>query len=456
MSKLTIELKVHKLLTANNIEMHHSISLKKYTWFVTYLLAKNHEFNQINEDTYYISQQKNCVQISHKAFRKKFGYFQENGKKIYIGNYILNQFIFAKLIKLYKNYSNSESAPFCKIYEISDRLLYAISYDLSDIFELNGLVLTKDTVRVINKDDLSKKIFSDKSDKETESEIVNDLLTILNKCVIDINENNLTHLEKGSQHRMICLANRVINFNYGEHFVSVSDKTGRVYTDFSQLDRETRKNVKMVIKDKKGKIFYSPLSSIDMKACQPYLLSYIFKDSEYSKVLKNEDIYLYLIEKLKEFNIDELMDTIGYIKWHEETYGLCFDINNEPFIKENYKEIYSRNGMKLEFYRFLFSKNMNKMNVVDRLVERIFPDLHKQIKTYKKGGNNLAVELQKKESEIFINVWTKCKEYSIPLHDAIYYPKNNERLKDYEKKVKNKLENRLNEMGYKDYTLCID
>ena len=120
--------------------------------------------------------------------------------------------------------------------------------------------------------------------------------------------------------------------------------------------------------------------------------------------------------------------------------------------KQNgYKDITTRNGMKVEMYKYLFSSRRNT-TIVDHIFNQFLPSFSEEVYKIKISDITLATQLQKKEVEIFIPIWEQFANDTLPLHDGIYYPIG-DNVPNWSRKITKALEARLKYLGYKNYKL---
>jgi len=195
-------------------------------------------------------------------------------------------------------------------------------------------------------------------------------------------------------------------------FVVEDEKTGRVFTNFSCMKKELRKFCT---------IDNEHLNSYDLKSAQPYLLiselikQYNYQDlHELYNIITNKDLYLY-------------------------------------FISKSDKRL-SRDESKIEFMRYLYKDNRGSVPF-EIIIKKEFPNVYMIIRDFKnklkKSNSNLALYLQRKESDIF--VMSMCNNISkgvLTVHDSVYF-KNS-----LEQEIKNNLKQNLNNNQYFNFTLA--
>lgn len=198
-------------------------------------------------------------------------------------------------------------------------------------------------------------------------------------------------------------------------FCVEDDKTGRVYTNFSCMKKELRKYCT---------IDGEKLIGLDLKSAQPYLLASEMLDNNrcddverfYTTVTTN-DLYSYL--------------------------SLCTSTN------------YTRDESKTEFMRYLYSDNRGNVPYKD-LMKELFQDVHQIVSDTKRklmqNGTNLALYLQKKESDIFIKGTAELiEEGLLTVHDSVYFKAG------LESRTRDRLELQFRTFNKTNYTLkpCI-
>ena len=73
---------------------------------------------------------------------------------------------------------------------------------------------------------------------------------------------------------------KLLSFKQKDFWIKESDKTGRLYSTFANLNRELRKKVQIRSKNKKGNERWLNMGCVDLQCAQPYLLSYIANDAQ--------------------------------------------------------------------------------------------------------------------------------------------------------------------------------
>lgn len=183
----------------------------------------------------------------------------------------------------------------------------------------------------------------------------------------------------------------------GEFNVSIGKNNGRVYSPMIVMDKRFRKYILF-----NGK----PLYNIDMSSFHPFLLSCFLEDEtkkqEYIDFLKNNDIYEYFSD-----------------------------------------EKYSRSDIKILFQIFLGSfRYKGKLRDIYKWYKKNYPEILRKKILIKKAKSSVQLELQKIESEIFVNnVFKKTRNWMIPAHDGVFVLEDDiQQTKDL---IKKELENFL-------------
>lgn len=147
--------------------------------------------------------------------------------------------------------------------------------------------------------------------------------------------------------------NLALRINFKNLFFSISNE-GRFYNSISNLPNTA---IPFLLMSNRK------LKSIDIMNCQPLLLASILKNDEYQK-----DVEL----------------------------GIFYDNMGKELGKD-------RNVFKISSYKYLFfGNNQLKMGKTYSAMEKLYPGMMGLINSYKEE-NQMAIELQKLESEIFVN-----------------------------------------------------
>lgn len=284
-------------------------------------------------------------------------------------------------------------------------------------------------------------------------------------------------------------APKIAWYNHDAPSTSISAKCGRIFHPMTQLDKRYRKFMTMMVN---GRRF--PLKCIDLKSSQPLLLTTIIEDEAYENIVKNSDIYDFLVEKAHE----TVYTFKKGKKVRNRTFEECMDVEermfNMTYCDCKYKRPDTRDGMKIQFMRFVGSNR--RLMIIDQILEQHLPEFYakcvakkkeldnanfivdengeyvreertvkmrngkgyvKNVKVYKSKNEKvyLTTILQQIESDIFISVWEKYSDMSIPLHDSIYFPydESGRKIKNMEKPIMKALIAKFEEYGIDGYDL---
>jgi len=206
---------------------------------------------------------------------------------------------------------------------------------------------------------------------------------------------------------------------------------GRIYSPFILAKSELRP---YVYYEKYGRKTYFDI--LDMDSAQPTLLSNALKHvkSKYHNIIKNEDIYTYLIDKLKETETEtEYYDTVQV------------ESRENKYITTKYPiETLTRDKVKVLFYKSLFSRFTSR-NSINALLKKLFPEIVLASKQLTKDlrvkdnlnkkvsdGSIFSTYLQTLESDLFNEVSKRAVAENIvviPLYDGLaYLPQQAEEL----------------------------
>ena len=182
-----------------------------------------------------------------------------------------------------------------------------------------------------------------------------------------------------------------IKVNLGIHWFRISNE-GRFYSRLTNTSNTALNFIKL--NDK-------PIYELDVSCCQPLLLSNFIKSDEFRKDCESGLFY----------------DKIG-------------------------KELnYERSKVKLLSYKYIFfKKDTLNSGVMYDVMEKLYPSVMEQINNLKIKYGNLACELQKLESEVFVNNLSFMDVDMMLRHDAIYvHEENIDMMKKEIKKQFNKI-----------------
>ena len=370
------------------------------------------------------------AQMPISIIRKTLGTKRVNKKKIQIASYIISKSIECNIVisTEYHFGNNKKNKNKTRTYKFNNIFKDKYSEHLIDVeIDKDGyLELTKEHKRS-NKEQPHLRLQYDllKSkrvifDYKLASKWINDRIDIL------------------SQNQYSTYTRMAINMLNKKIGVTEDKKSNRIFSNLTLIKREFRNFIT---------IDGEKLLSIDLKSSQPYLLaSKILKENQncnecedFFKLITEKDIYNTFRDKWFEIN-----KTYNYIQYNSETY------------ETEIKEISDRDESKKQFMRLLFKRA--KGSVPFQIVlKEMFPKVYDIIKQMKKEAeskgidNNLAVELQLEESNIFIPVINEvCKDGALSCHDSIYFK---ESLKE---RIFEILNNKFISLGYINYDLCIE
>jgi len=229
-----------------------------------------------------------------------------------------------------------------------------------------------------------------------------------------------------------CYYRMINDINEKKWIIVEDEKTGRIFNTFNLVKRELREFCY---------INGEQLVCSDLKSSQPYFLaSYLLKlypvNSEVIRlfdVIKNDDIYNYCLTRYTELKGDNLYNEY------------C-----SKELKMITKAITNRNDSKVQFVKLLFKGNKGSA-AFEIVFKNDFPFIYNAIKELKKENKNeLAIQLQSTESDVFISTYKHLSKNGIdclPVHDSIYVKKS-----DYDVMLKT-LKNEFDKQGFKDYKL---
>ncbi len=179
-----------------------------------------------------------------------------------------------------------------------------------------------------------------------------------------------------------------------KRYIKKGKKVNRIYNSFSNLSRISRKHLTI-----KGQYF----KSIDIKNCQPLLLSYFILQS--GDII--DDIYLEVCQNGTFY--ETLMDTELIEKMNEYQYE-----EYRIFLKE---EVYKN---------ILF--NLNKNTDITIKFAELYPNVYYFLDNYYKYNleETMASNLQNLEASIFNNIEAPKSIGYFTLFDAIYFTDDND------------------------------
>jgi len=209
-------------------------------------------------------------------------------------------------------------------------------------------------------------------------------------------------------------------------FATKGERSGRIFTSYNTLKRELRDFCY---------IDGQKLISIDLKSAQPYFISQRIKKDlpnakDFYNTITKDDIYLFF---LKQWNID-----------NPQGYYREYNIDQKRM-----EDIYlnTRDDIKPEFLKILFKIKGRKSPIEDTFAKE-FPTEYRYIQDHKE---DLAISLQREESDIFIPVATSYADKGcLSIHDSLAFKR--ELLQDITKDIQKKFE----EKGYTDHSIKIN
>lgn len=458
--KSTQSAKIRTFLIESGLELHPSISIGKYSYMIYRIsgaIISYIKANSLDDSNTIFTFPRNTRRSLYDGKRISIG-----GKRISIGEYIFKQFIDKSLIDTVKK--GSFDLGIASTYTITSKYKYNYINHIKSQITLFGMEINQTTrgrlIKITDKDLHNEFIGAIKPSKELNS-IETNLLNTLKSTKLDISIEDIQLIESLPEAKRNSYWNRLLAYHNADHWVSESTLSCRLYSSFASLPTILRKKVKILDPNTKT---YCSLGSIDLKAAQPFLLSYVpeLQDDDYNDIIRNNDIYNWCISKLDQTKIPDIIVDKS---------------------KKNGKEYKSRAWMKVEFYRFIFTST-SYHSVVDYILEQHLPDFFEKVKKYKKamihdsylrdndgnimyntvmnkGGKaikskmkkenstNLATILQSIEASIFIPVWCEYSKSTIPLHDSLYFPINT-RI-DYRSKIIKALHSLMSMYGYSGY-----
>lgn len=232
-------------------------------------------------------------------------------------------------------------------------------------------------------------------DKKLEKTILKAQINYKNAIIDEIKnyKNNCLFNKQQSLFNLKCRLSAILQLS-NRRFINKGKKVDRIYNSFSNLSRISRKHLHI-----KGSYF----KSIDIKNCQPLLLSYY--------ILQNggiiDDLYLNMCEEGKFY--ESLMDE-----------SLIKDMN-----KEQYEEY--RDNIKIETYKnILFF--LNKEAEITKKFANLYPNIYYFMDNYYRHNleETMASNLQNIEASIFNNIVAPKSIGYYTLFDAIYFTDDND------------------------------
>jgi len=240
-----------------------------------------------------------------------------------------------------------------------------------------------------------------------------------------------------SKHQYRSYSSSINNLEEKYIYTVQDNKTGRIFTNFNLMKSDLRKLCC---------IDNETLGQTDLKSSQPYFLaSMMLKEHptnvdvlKFYDIVTNQDVYVWMLHK--------------FHKSHKNKYYSAFvkydDINEISIFQDKY--ILIRDDVKPEFLKVMFKDNRGSTPFQDILKNEL-PFVYEYIRQKKaKQKNNLALELQTIESNIFISAYKKMikkKLKVLTVHDSIYFKKSDEKI------VLKILNNEFKIQGFSNYKL---
>jgi len=295
-------------------------------------------------------------------------------------------------------------------------IIYESGYDASN-HTARLYKFTNTTQKRLNDDDLeiiNLKVKKTKLKKQCQNLTISDYNSYLqynlltsDRFSIDImsardfikNSNISNHKKKFNLLNIDNIANKEI-------FVSRGKNNNRIISSFTNLKSNIRKFCYIDGKE---------LQSIDLQSSQLTLFVHYLKNKynnpevlKFYNLVTEGDVYEHFLQRSKDLNLEK------YKIWNSGNFSW------------DYIEIKERRDVKREIFNFLYSK-IKVNNSFKKYLEIDFPNVYKIIIDEKRlrrktKMKNMAVELQKLESNIFIPVSDKyITKGALTVHDSIYF-----------------------------------
>jgi hypothetical protein len=255
------------------------------------------------------------------------------------------------------------------------------------------------------KDDICMVIFEDNDklelekdnnyNKKMEKTILKTQINYKNSVIDEIKnyKENCFFQKEESLFKLKCRLSAILQLT-NRRFIKKGIKVDRIYNSFSNLSKISRKHLHI-----KGTYF----KSIDIKNCQPLLLSYY--------ILQTGGV------------IDDL-----YLDNCEE--GILYEtLMDEELIKDMTKEQYEeyRNSIKVQTYKNIYF-NLNKNADITIRFANLYPNVYYFLDNYYQHNleETMASNLQNIEASIFNNIVAPKSIGYYTLFDAIYFTDDND------------------------------
>lgn len=208
--------------------------------------------------------------------------------------------------------------------------------------------------------------------------------------------------------------------------ITQDPKTNRIFSNLTLMKKELRQFIT---------IDGESLAEVDLKSSQPFLLAHMILREEpqnnefkaFLEMVTTKDIYNHFRELWYDIN--------GSYKY--------FEYNVETEVMDE-REITNRDVSKREFMRLLFKGAQGSVPfqvVLKHSYPKVYLKLQELKKRFKGIDNNLAIQLQKVEADLFLPLMIQIKD-CITCHDSVYI-KVSEAIK-----VKEIVSNHLNNNKY--------
>lgn len=396
---------------------------------------------------------------------------------------IIEEFINCKLIKLHMSArygvskcGNRDNKHLAEVYRLNKSVLCT----LEDMKNKKDVIGIDKSFNIID-ESIINELYNKDMEKKTRLQMEAELCDTLKRTKIEIPK------DLRDKFYNIIDAPKIAYYNYETPTTTVSTKTGRIFHPMANLQKLYRQYMTMQVNGRKF-----PLKCVDLKSSQPLLLTSVINDEKYADIVKNQDIYDWLVEMASK--------TTYTFKNGDKTIEECIEIEkaqHDKTLSGSYKSPLTRDGMKVQFMRFVGSNK--KLMIIDQILEQHLPEFYtsvtelkkkldsdnyikdengdylkesriitkkdgktytKKIKVYKQPHEKvyLTTILQQIESDIFIGVWEQFSDMSIPLHDCLYFPydASGRKIKNIEPKILKALADKFEEYGIDGYDLVCE
>lgn len=352
-------------------------------------LSNNHEHNEFT--------------LNNNVERQFWPRKMINGKRIYLLDAIIS--VLLKHEILVRSTFRFTGEPFCRSYSYAVNFMDAI--DVDDIF-----VEAPINKKLANRDNIIKPTLTDN---------IQHILLTSSRFRIDYGEAlkyviNKVHNNEISKSKAIYLINTINKLEYKrDEYITVnySEKTHRIYSTFTQLNKELRSFCML-----DGAYMHS----IDLKTSQAF----------------------FMIHKLiKEYGEEPELLLLKDIIINKDLYSY---IQTELKLK-------TRDEAKTEFFHFLFKGNKGyaKVQSLFKYKWPVFYQYFLEInRKLEKQNINLAIELQRAEADIFVTVCNRWASAGcLSVHDSLYFRQG------LGPKIHPDLQGELNKAGYSNAHLVV-